>query len=164
MADCRKHFYGENGILFSAESIMAMRVNAVRVGCLPGGTLSWSDPMKVGGTLSRRDPMKVAQHFSAGLAFCDATRPGRDDRSPLAIDKIELEPKDERVNRPYWRTGLCAVSKLRKFSGAGLLSLYPSGDRCLSPIQPLGSFCDLCVPWRRSWLFHWLSIVNLFYG
>ena len=54
---------------------MATRADMMWVGYMPGGTLS------------RRDQRKVAQHFSAGLALCNATRPGRDDRSPLTSDK-----------------------------------------------------------------------------
>jgi hypothetical protein len=109
--------------------------------------MAWAMPVNVmqvrssaGGTLSRRDPMKVAQHSSAGLTLRKATRPGRDDRSPSAIDKSNWCQKTSASIVPLGTDpSLCHFPALNCWA-TFTLSLR---DRSLSPIQPLGNLCIL---------------------
>jgi hypothetical protein len=107
---------------------MATRADMMWVGYMPGGTLS------------RRDPRKVAQHFSAGLALCNATRPGRDDRSPLAIDKSNWCQKTSASIVPIGTDPSLHHFPALKCRATFTLSLR---DRSPSPIQPFGNHCIL---------------------
>jgi hypothetical protein len=82
----------------------------------------------VGENQSRRDPAKVAQYEVLGKRFLRPIRPGRDDRSMLAIAERRARPKAECFDRPL-RDGRVFLHHfpVRQLPDTGLLSLSPCG-------------------------------------